>query len=69
MVLSQQCHAGKTYFASNEVHPSVIQASLRHAKPQTTARYIHAVNTRQVEAQGKFLEAIKIGARNTNQAA
>jgi integrase len=62
-------HSLATFFASNEVHPSVIQASLRHAKPQTTARYIHAVNTRQVEAQGKFLEAIKIGAGSSNQAA
>ena len=60
-------HSLATFFASNEVHPSVIQASLRHAKPQTTARYIQAVNTRQVEAQGKFLEAIKIGARNTDR--
>jgi len=62
-------HSLATFFASNEVHPSVIRASPRHAKPQTTARYIRAVNTRQVEAQGKFLEAIKLGARSTNQAA
>jgi hypothetical protein len=33
---------------------------LRHAKPQTTARYIHSVNSKQVEAQGKYLEAIKL---------
>jgi hypothetical protein len=34
---------------------------LRHSKPQTTARYIHSVNSKQVEAQGKYLEAIKLG--------
>jgi uncharacterized Fe-S center protein len=34
---------------------------LRHTKPQTTARYIHSVNSKQVEAQGKYLEAIKVG--------
>jgi hypothetical protein len=66
-ILSQLRHSLATFFSSNEVHPSVIQASVRHTKAQTTARYIHAVNTKQVEAQGKFLEAIKIGARNTNQ--
>jgi hypothetical protein len=30
-------------------------------RPLTTARYIHYVNSKQVEAQGKFLEAIKLG--------
>ena len=34
---------------------------LRQTKPQTTARYIHSVNSKQVEAQDKFLEAIKLG--------
>jgi hypothetical protein len=33
---------------------------LRHGKPQTTARFIHAVNSKQIEAQGKYLEAIKL---------
>ena len=36
-------HSLATFFGSNEVHPSVIQAMLRHAKQQTTARYIHSV--------------------------
>jgi site-specific recombinase XerD len=54
-------HSLATFFSSNEVHPSVIQTMLRHAKPQTTARYIHSVNSKQVEAQGKYLEAIKLG--------
>ncbi|MGA9884977.1 MAG: hypothetical protein WBQ34_14785 [Candidatus Acidiferrales bacterium] len=34
---------------------------LRHTKPPTTARYFHAVNSKQIEAQGKYLEAIKVG--------
>jgi hypothetical protein len=58
-----------TFFASNEVHPSVIQTVLRHAKTQTTARYIHAVNGKQVEAQGKYLDAIKIVAKHPDRAA
>jgi integrase len=54
-------HSLATFFGSNEVHPSVIQTMLRHTRPQTTARYIHSVNSKQVEAQGKYLEAIKLG--------
>jgi integrase len=54
-------HSLATFFGSNEVHPSVIQTMLRHTKPQTTARYIHSVNSKQVEAQGKYLDAIKLG--------
>jgi len=54
-------HSLATFFGSNGVHPSVIQTMLRHTKPQTTARYIHSVNSKQVEAQGKYLEAIKLG--------
>ena len=45
---------------SNDVHPSVVQAMLRHSKQQTTARYIHPVNSSQLEAQGLYLDAIKI---------
>jgi len=62
-------HSLATFFASNEVHPSVIQTMLRHTKSQTTARYIHAVNTKQIEAQGKYLDAIKIGTKHPEQAA
>lgn len=54
-------HSLATFFGSNEIQLSVIQSMLRHAKPQTTARYIHSVNSKQVEAQGKYLEAIKLG--------
>ena len=38
---------------------------LRHSKQQTTLRYIHAVNDKQVEAQGLYLDAIKIGGKQT----
>lgn len=62
-------HSLATFFGSNEVPLSTIQSMLRHAKPQTTARYIHAVNSKQVEAQGKFLDAIKLGAKRSTQAA
>src|SRR5258705_6807408 len=62
-------HSLATFFASNEVHPSVIQTMLRHTKSQTTARYIHAVNTKQIEGQGKYLDAIKIGTKHPEQAA
>jgi integrase len=50
------------------VQLSVIQELLRHSKPTTTARYIHAVNSKQIEAQGKYLEAIKLG-KNGKEAA
>ena len=62
-------HSLATFFGSNEVPLSTIQSMLRHAKPQTTARYIHAVNSKQVEAQGKFLDAIKLGAKRSTRVA
>ncbi|PYX49550.1 MAG: hypothetical protein DMG76_37065, partial [Acidobacteria bacterium] len=62
-------HSLATFFGSNEVHTSVIQTMLRHTKPQTTARYIHAVNLKQIEAQGKYLDAIKIVAKDPHRAA
>jgi len=42
---------------------------LRHNKQQTTARYIHAVNGKQIEAQGKYLDAIKIVVKHPDRAA
>jgi len=42
----------------------VIQAMLRHAKQQTTARHIHAVNPKQLGAHGKYLDAIKIAMKH-----
>src|SRR5262245_27244411 len=62
-------HSLATFFGSNEVHPSVIQTMLRHTQQQTTARYIHAVNAKQIEAQGKYLEAIKVVAKQPDRAA
>jgi len=53
-------HSLATFFGSNDVHPSVIQTVLRHAKQQTTTRYIHSVNDKQLEAQGLYLDAIKM---------
>jgi integrase len=61
-------HSLATFFGSNEIPLSTIQSMLRHTKPATTARYIHAVNSKQIEAQGKYLEAIKLG-KNGKEAA
>lgn len=54
-------HSLATFLGGANVNPSVIQKMLRQAKPQTTARYIHSVKDRQLEAQGLFLKAIKQG--------
>ena len=56
-------HSLATFFGSNGVQTSVIQAMLRHSNQQTTARYIHSVNSSQLEAQGLYLNAIKIRPR------
>ena len=53
-------HSLATFFAANEVNLPVIQGILRHAKPATTAGYIHRVNAAHMSAQGKFLDAIKV---------
>lgn len=53
-------HSLATYFAANDVNLPVIQSILRHAKPGTTAGYLHRVNKTQMAAQAKYLEAIKI---------
>jgi integrase len=53
-------HSLATFLAANEVSLSIIQSMMRHAKPTTTAIYTHRVNTAQMAAQGKFLEAIKV---------
>lgn len=58
-------HSLATFLGGANVNPSVIQKMLRHAKPQTTARYIHTVNDKQLEAQGLFLKAIKHGRKRT----
>lgn len=53
-------HSLATFFAANDVNLSLIQSMLRHSKPETTAIYTHRVNSAQIAAQGKFLEAIKV---------
>jgi len=53
-------HSLATFFAANEVNLPVIQSILRHAKPSTTALYMHRVNAAQMAAQSKFLDAIKV---------
>ncbi len=50
-------HSLATFFAANDVSLSVI---LRHSKPSTTAVYTHRVNSVQMAAQGKFLDAINV---------
>jgi hypothetical protein len=47
----------------------MIQTMLRHTRQQTTTRYIHAVNGKQIEAQGKYLDAIRIVAKHPDRAA
>jgi integrase len=53
-------HSLGTFLAANEVNLSVIQSILRHQKPSTTAIYTHRVNSAQMAAQGKFLDALKV---------
>jgi integrase len=53
-------HSLATFFAANDVNLPVIQSILRHSKPSTTAVYTHRVNSVQMAAQAKFLEAIKV---------
>jgi integrase len=54
-------HSLATFFADKEVMPDVTRSVLRHKRLATTMEiYTHSINSRQVEAQGKFLEAIKM---------
>ena len=53
-------HSLATFLAANEVNLSVIQSILRHVKPSTTALYTHRVNSAQMAAQQKFLDAIRV---------
>lgn len=53
-------HSLATFFAANEISLPVIQSIMRHAKPTTTAIYLHRVNAAQMAAQGKYLKAINI---------
>jgi site-specific recombinase XerD len=60
--LAQSRHSLATFFAANDVNLPAIQSILRHAKPSTTALYTHCVNSAQMAAQAKFLDAIKVTA-------
>ena len=53
-------HSLATFFAESGVTLPIIQAALRHAKPSTTAEYTHRVNSVQINAQEKFLQAINV---------
>jgi integrase len=53
-------HSLATFFAANDVNLPVIQSMLRHARPGTTALYTHRVNSAQLTAQAKYLQAINI---------
>ena len=53
-------HSLATFFAANDVNLPLIQSMLRHSKPDTTSIYTHRVNSAQIAAQGKFLEAINV---------
>jgi integrase len=53
-------HSLATFFAANEVNLPVIQSVLRHSRPSTTAVYMHRVNSAQLTAQAKYLEAINL---------
>jgi integrase len=62
-------HSLATFFADNEVSLAVIQKALRHAKPTTSALYIHRVGAAQVAAQGKYLKAIKLKSKRISKVA
>lgn len=47
-------------FLAGEFELPLIQGMLRHSKPTTTAIYMHRVNSVQMAAQEKFLDAIKL---------
>jgi len=53
-------HSLATFFAANDVTLPVIQSTLRHSRPSTTAKYTHRNNQVQMKAQGKFLQAINV---------
>lgn len=53
-------HSLGTFFAANDMNMPLIQSILRHAKPATTAGYVHRVNKTHMAAQAKYLEAIRV---------
>lgn len=53
-------HSLATYLAGQETSLPLIQSIMRHANMATTKIYMHRVNSAQMAAQEKFLEAIKL---------
>lgn len=53
-------HSLGTLLASKDLSLPLIQSMLRHSKPTTTAIYTHRVNSAQMVAQEKLLDAIKL---------
>jgi integrase len=53
-------HSLATFLAGEEISLPLIQSMMRHANPATTRIYMHRVNSAQMAAQEKFLEAIKL---------
>jgi integrase len=55
-------HSLASYFASTGASTPQLQKLLRHSNPKTSAKYIHAVNSSQVEDQGMYLAKLKVSA-------
>ena len=53
-------HSFATFMASEEITLPLIQSMMRHAKPATTSRHTHRMNSAQMAAQEKFLAAIHV---------
>jgi integrase len=53
-------HSLATFFAAKDLSLPLIQSVLRHARPSTTALYMHRVNSAQMSAQAKYLSAINV---------
>lgn len=46
--------------AADDVSLATIQSMMRYSKPSTTGVYLHRVNKTHIEAQGKFLAALRM---------
>jgi integrase len=53
-------HSLATFLAGQEMSLPLIQSMMRHSNPATTRIYLHRVNSAQMAAQEKFLEAINL---------
>jgi len=52
--------ATRAHLSDDDIHHSVIQATLHHSSQRTIARYIHPDTSNQLEAQELCLDAINI---------